>query len=65
MSGATAAVPEALKHDVREIVVALGDRAEGRQGLQRSLVDGFVAVDDQSYADIRRMLAVAEAARLC
>ncbi|TMC98384.1 MAG: hypothetical protein E6I58_06110 [Chloroflexi bacterium] len=62
---ATRAVSESLKRDVAEIVVALGDRPEHRERLQRSLVDGFVTVDDGSYADIRRMLAAAEAARLC
>ena len=62
---ATGAASDSLKSDVRQIVIALGDRPEHRERLQQSLVDGFVAVDNESYADIRRMLAAAEAAHLC
>jgi hypothetical protein len=62
---ATRVASESLKREVAEIVVALGDRPEHRERLQRSLVDRFVTVDDRSYADIRRMLAAAEAADLC
>jgi phosphonate transport system substrate-binding protein len=62
---ATSTVSEALKREVQEIVIALGDRPEHREQLQSSLVAGFVTIDDESYADIRRMLAAAEAAHLC
>ncbi|HYT11328.1 MAG TPA: PhnD/SsuA/transferrin family substrate-binding protein [Candidatus Nitrosopolaris sp.] len=62
---ATGGVPESLKRDVQRIVTDLATRPEHREQLTRSLVDEFVQVDDGSYADIRRMLAAAEAADLC
>ena len=62
---ATGAVAESLKRDVQEIVINLHNRAAQRERLTEALVEKFIHVDDDSYADIRRMLAAAEAADLC
>jgi len=62
---ATGAVSESLKRDVQQIIVDLNQRTEHREQLNQALIDRFVPIDDDSYADIRRMLAAAEAAHLC
>jgi phosphonate transport system substrate-binding protein len=62
---ATAAASTAVKDAVRQVVVGLGRRHEHRLELKRNLVDRFVPIDDESYADVRRMLTAAEAAGLC
>jgi phosphonate transport system substrate-binding protein len=62
---ATGAVSESLKRDVQQIMVDLNQRTEHREPLNQALIDRFVPIDDESYADIRRMLAAAEAAHLC
>jgi phosphonate transport system substrate-binding protein len=61
---ATAAASKEVKEAVRRAVIGLGRRDRDRLQLRDSLVDRFVEVVDESYADIRHMLATAEDAHL-
>jgi ABC-type phosphate/phosphonate transport system substrate-binding protein len=58
---ATRAASATLRQEVTEIVTALGADEAGRVGLSQGLVERFVAIDDNSYSDIRTMLAAVEA----
>jgi phosphonate transport system substrate-binding protein len=55
-------LPSPLRHEVRSLLLSMGDDPEGTEGLALGLVRRFAPVDDGSYADIRRMLAAADAA---
>jgi phosphonate transport system substrate-binding protein len=54
---------DALKSEVRAVLLGMGDDEDAKPEVFRALVEGFVAVSDSTYDDIRRMRAVAEAAR--
>src|ERR1700738_549793 len=60
----TRATTEALRRQVREIVIGLGAADADREFLDQGLVDRFVAVDDVAYDDIRAMLESVERAGL-
>jgi phosphonate transport system substrate-binding protein len=53
---------EQLKTAVREVLLGLGGRAEAKSALAQGLVEGFVAIGDRDYDDIRAMLATIHAA---
>ncbi len=53
-------LPEALKLELRAILLEMGHDARARACLDRGFVERFVAVSDGAYEDIRQMLAVAE-----
>jgi ABC-type phosphate/phosphonate transport system substrate-binding protein len=55
-------LPQQLRIDLRAFLLALADDPVARPHLDRALVQGFAAVNDASYDDIRAMLAAAEAA---
>ena len=59
---AASRLPEQLKDQVRELLVALGDDPAARPALAHGFVDRFAAVDDAAYDDIRAMLTVIKAA---
>lgn len=59
---ATHTTTERLRREVQKIVTGLGESDADRAGLEEALVERFVAVDDQTYGDIRAMLAAVEAA---
>jgi phosphonate transport system substrate-binding protein len=56
-------LPEQLKDGVRELLVGLGDDASARPVLAHGFIQGFTAIDDAAYDDIRTMLATIQAAR--
>jgi phosphonate transport system substrate-binding protein len=55
---AASRLPSGLKAAVRDLLLGLGDDPAARPALDHGLVDRFAAVDDASYDDIRRMLAI-------
>lgn len=55
-------LPEALKSDVRDVLLALGDDPAARPHLDRGFVERFVPVCDSDYDDLRAMVAACEAA---
>jgi ABC-type phosphate/phosphonate transport system substrate-binding protein len=55
-------LPQRLRTDLRTFLVNLANDPVARPHLDRAFVQGFEAVDDASYTDIRAMLAAAEAA---
>jgi phosphonate transport system substrate-binding protein len=55
-------LPQRLRADLRAFLLDLANDPVARPHLDRALVEGFVAVNDASYDDIRAMLAAAEAA---
>jgi phosphonate transport system substrate-binding protein len=59
---AASRLPEQLKDGVRELLVGLGDDASARPVLDHGFIQGFTAIDDAAYDDIRAMLAVIQAA---
>jgi phosphonate transport system substrate-binding protein len=59
---AASGLPEQLKTAVREMLLGLGGRAEAKSALAQGLVEGFVAIGDRDYDDIRAMLATIHAA---
>jgi ABC-type phosphate/phosphonate transport system substrate-binding protein len=59
---AASRLPEPLKDGVRELLVGLGDDASARPVLDHGFIQGFTAIDDAAYDDIRAMLAVIQAA---
>jgi phosphonate transport system substrate-binding protein len=59
---AASRLPEQLKDRVRELLVGLGDDASARPVLDHGFIQGFTAIDDAAYDDIRAMLAVIQAA---
>jgi phosphonate transport system substrate-binding protein len=59
---AASRLPEPLKNGVRKLLVGLGDDASARSVLDHGFIQGFTAIDDAAYNDIRAMLAVIQAA---
>ena len=59
---AASRLPDQLKTAVREVLLGLGGHAGTKSALARGFIDGFVAVSDGDYDDIRAMLAVIHAA---
>jgi phosphonate transport system substrate-binding protein len=59
---AASRLPDTLKADVREAVLAIGDDPAARAVLAHSFVERFVAVTDEDYEDVRTMLVAAEEA---
>jgi phosphonate transport system substrate-binding protein len=55
-------LPQALRAELQAFLLGLGEDPVARPHLDRALVQGFAAVDDVSYNDIRAMLAAVEAA---
>jgi phosphonate transport system substrate-binding protein len=55
-------LPQRLRTDLRAFLLNLANDPVARPHLDRALVQGFEAVNDASYDDIRAMLAAAEAA---
>jgi phosphonate transport system substrate-binding protein len=55
-------LPQRLRTDLRAFLLNLGNDPVARPHLDRALVQGFEAVNDASYDDIRAMLAAVEAA---
>ncbi|MCC6417387.1 MAG: PhnD/SsuA/transferrin family substrate-binding protein, partial [Gemmataceae bacterium] len=55
-------LPEALKEDLRAVLLELGEDEESRRQLAHGFIDRFAPVDDADYDDIRAMLAAAEQA---
>jgi phosphonate transport system substrate-binding protein len=55
-------LPHRLRTGLRAFLLSLADDPVARPHLDRALVQGFAAVNDASYADIRGMLAAALAA---
>jgi phosphonate transport system substrate-binding protein len=59
---AASRLPDRLKDQIRELLVALGADPSARPMLDHGLIDRFVPVGDAAYDDIRAMLATVEAA---
>jgi phosphonate transport system substrate-binding protein len=59
---AASRLPGRLKHQVRNLLVTLGDDPTARPALAHGFIDRFSPIDDAAYDDIRAMLAVIEAA---
>jgi phosphonate transport system substrate-binding protein len=59
---AASRLPDRLKDQVRDLLVGLGDDAAARPVLDHGFIQGFTAIDDTAYDDIRAMLAVIQAA---
>jgi phosphonate transport system substrate-binding protein len=57
-------VPAAVRKDVRDVVLGVGESSRGRAALARGMVSHFEAVDDARYDDIRRMLDAVESVGL-
>jgi phosphonate transport system substrate-binding protein len=58
-------LPDALRDGIRQALLDLAHDPQARPWLDRGLLEGFVAVDESSYDDLRRMrLACIEAAFL-
>jgi phosphonate transport system substrate-binding protein len=55
-------LPQRLRADLRAFLLDLANDPVARPHLDRALVQGFAAVNDASYDDIRAMLAAVEAA---
>jgi phosphonate transport system substrate-binding protein len=59
---AASRLPDQLKTAVREVLLGLGGHPEAKSALARGFVEGFVAIGDGDYDDIRAMLAAIHAA---
>lgn len=59
---AASRLPEGLKIAVRDVLLAMGDDPAASARLTSSLVERFVAVTDEDYEDVRKMLVAAEEA---
>jgi phosphonate transport system substrate-binding protein len=59
---AASRLPDQLKDEIRELLVALGDDPSSRTGLDHGLIARFSPVEDAAYDDIRAMLAAIQAA---
>jgi phosphonate transport system substrate-binding protein len=55
-------LPQRLRADLRAFLLDLANDPVARPHLDRALVQGFEAVNDASYDDIRAMLTAVEAA---
>ena len=56
-------LPNSLKSEVKDVLLDMGNDHTVKPVLARALVERFEPVSDSTYDDIRRMRAVAEAAR--
>ena len=61
---AASRLPDALKVDIREVLLDMGDDPVTRAGLAPGLIERFVTVTDEDYHDVRAMLAAADDAKL-
>jgi phosphonate transport system substrate-binding protein len=59
---AASRLPDQLKDEVRELLVELGEDPSARPTLDHGYIQGFTAVDDSTYDDIRAMVATIQAA---
>jgi phosphonate transport system substrate-binding protein len=59
---AASRLPDQLKDDVRKLLLELGDKPSARPALDHGFIEGFSAVDDAAYDDIRAMLATVQTA---
>jgi ABC-type phosphate/phosphonate transport system substrate-binding protein len=59
---AASRLPDGLKAAVRDALLDMGDDPAASAVLAPSFVEGFVAVTDEDYKDVRTMLAAAEEA---
>jgi hypothetical protein len=57
---AASRLPDRLKDQVRELLVALDHDPTARPALDHGLIDRFTPVDAAAYDDIRAMLAIIE-----
>ncbi|MDQ5817545.1 MAG: PhnD/SsuA/transferrin family substrate-binding protein [Actinomycetota bacterium] len=57
---AASRLPDALKVDIREVLLDMGDDPVTRAGLAPGLIERFVTVTDEDYHDVRAMLAAAD-----
>lgn len=55
-------VPEALRDGIRDALVAMAEDPGGSERLAAGLVERFVPVGPEDYADIRMMVEACEAA---
>jgi phosphonate transport system substrate-binding protein len=59
---AASRLPNQLKDEIRELLAGLADDPTARPALDHGFIQGFAAVDDAAYDDIRAMLATIRAA---
>jgi phosphonate transport system substrate-binding protein len=57
---AASRLPDRLKADIRDVLLAMGDDPVARAGLAPGFIERFVTVTDEDYHDVRVMLAAAE-----
>jgi ABC-type phosphate/phosphonate transport system substrate-binding protein len=57
---AASRLPDALKADIREVLLDMGDDPVARAGLAPGLIERLVTVTDEDYHDVRAMLTAAE-----
>jgi phosphonate transport system substrate-binding protein len=59
---AASRLPDQLKGEVRKLLLELGDEPSARPALDHGFIEGFSAIDDAAYDDIRAMLATIQTA---
>src|SRR3712207_24807 len=57
---AASRLPDSLKADIRDVLLAMGDDPVARTGLAPGFVERFVTVTDEDYSEVRAMLTAAE-----
>jgi phosphonate transport system substrate-binding protein len=57
---AASRLPEHLKADIRDVLLAMGDDPAASEGLAPAFIERFVPVTDENYDDVRAMLTAAE-----
>ena len=57
---AASRLPDALKADIRDVLLDMGDDPVARAGLAPGFIERFVTVTDEDYDDVRAMLTAAE-----
>ena len=57
---AASRLPDRLKADIREVLLAMGDDPAASAGLAPGFVERFVTVTDEDYYDVQAMLTAAE-----